>query len=207
MARKDSGKKVAKKGQTRGAKRVASSKPPKGRAGANESSAWPTERETLFRPDRLKYVRKQIKNDGCVFCQALKKGVKAESLVLYSGEHAMVVMNKFPYNPGHLLVLPKRHCGDLLDLTPEEVGAIAGLTQHCVAALKAVYEPAGFNVGLNLGASAGAGIPEHLHTHIVPRWNGDTNFFPLLAKTKVVVETLEQTFERLLPYFDDAYRF
>ena len=199
MARRDSGKKVAKDGKDprqkgRGPKRKA-------------DPAWPTERSTLFRPGRMKYVRKELKTSGCVFCQSLRKGVSPESLLLFEGEHAIVIMNKYPYNPGHLLVLPKRHVGEFLDLTPEEVGAVAGLTQHAVAALKAVYSPAGFNVGMNLGSSAGAGIPEHLHAHIVPRWNDDTNFFPVIAHSKVVVETLEQTFECLLPYFDDAYRF
>jgi ATP adenylyltransferase len=164
---------------------------------------WPTERAVLFKPDRLKYVRKMIKPEGCVFCAASAKGVGAESLLLYRGEHAIIVMNKFPYNPGHVLILPRRHCGEFLELTDAEHTEINQMLRRVVAALKEVYNPAGFNVGLNLGAASGAGIPEHLHFHVVPRWSGDTNFFPLLAQTKVVVETLEQTFERLLPYFQN----
>ncbi len=170
---------------------------------AKSASRWPTERAVLFKPDRLKYVRKMIKPEGCVFCAARAKGVGAESLLLYRGEHAIIVMNKFPYNPGHVLILPRRHCGEFLELTDAEHTEINKMLRRVVAALKEVYNPAGFNVGLNLGAASGAGIPEHLHFHVVPRWSGDTNFFPLLAQTKVVVETLEQTFERLLPYFQN----
>ncbi len=156
----------------------------------------------MFKPDRLKYVRKMIKPEGCVFCSALATGVGSESLLLHAGEHVIVVMNKYPYNPGHVLILPRRHVADLQDLSPEENSAVFAMVQTSVKILSEATKPAGFNIGANLGSTAGAGIPEHLHVHIVPRWNGDTNFFPLIAGTKVVVETVEQTFERLLPYFD-----
>ncbi len=159
------------------------------------------ERAVMFRPDRLKYVRKIDRPKGCVFCEARKKGVRFSSLVLLEREHAMVVMNKFPYNNGHLLVLPTRHCGDFLKLTQAELIELQDLNRLAIEVLTKVYEPAGFNMGLNLGKVAGAGIPEHLHYHLIPRWRGDTNFFPLIAETKVVVETLEQTYQRLLPYF------
>lgn len=225
MARKDSGKKAAKGGTGRDHKRPgsnttrragAATRSSKGatkrakrgsrdtKAEASEQAPWPNERQVLFKPERLKYVRKMIRPEGCVFCSAVEQGVKAESLLLYSSPHAIVVMNKFPYNPGHLLVLPKRHCGDFLQLTEEELAGTQKLVRHCLKVLTEVYQPAGFNVGLNLGSAAGAGIPEHMHYHIVPRWNGDTNFFPLIAQTKVVVETLEQTFDRLLPFFDEV---
>lgn len=114
----------------------------------------------------------------------------------------MVVLNKYPYNNGHVLVLPIRHTGDFVGLSEAEQRDIHALLLETVRILTSLYEPAGFNVGLNLGAAAGAGIPDHLHYHIVPRWRGDTNFFPLLAGTKVVVETLEQTYARLLPSFE-----
>ena len=142
--------------------------------------------------------------DAAARAEAAAKDSQArrDSLVLYVDDRVMVVMNKFPYNTGHLLVLPRRHEGVLQDLTSEENQVVFLMVQHCVEILQDAYQPAGFNVGLNLGASAGAGIPEHLHTHIIPRWNGDTNFFPLIAQTKVVVETLEQTFDRLISYFD-----
>lgn len=165
---------------------------------------WPVERKVLFNPERLRYVRKLIKPEGCVFCHAVEKGVGFESLLLYESEHAIVVLNKYPYNNGHLLVLPRRHCGEFLELTEDEHRAIHRCLQTAIRALTEAYRPSGFNVGLNLGSAAGAGIPEHLHYHVIPRWSGDTNFFALIAETKVVVETLEQTFQRLLPYFEGS---
>jgi ATP adenylyltransferase len=195
MARRDSGKKAAKDGTSRSGKR------PK-RSAKAPAAEWPQKRQVLFKPERLKYVRKQIAVKGCVFCEALAKGVHRDSLVLYADAAVIVIMNKFPYNTGHLLVLPRRHEGEITALTPDENAKVFAMVQTCVGILNKAYTPAGFNVGLNLGAGAGAGIPEHLHTHVIPRWNGDTNFFPLIAQTKVVVETLEQTYDRLIPYFD-----
>lgn len=194
MARRDSGKKAAKGGTSRQPKR------PK-RAPA--TTEWPLKRDVLFKPERLKYVRKQIATNGCVFCEAVARGVSRDSLVLYADETVMVIMNKYPYNTGHVLILPRRHVGDLPQLSAEENARVFAMVQTCVEILGEVYKPAGFNVGINLGASAGAGIPEHLHVHVIPRWSGDTNFFPLIAQTKVVVETLEQTYDRLIPSFED----
>ncbi len=158
----------------------------------------------LFKPERKAYVRRvQSKEaiEACVFCAALASGPSFDSLLVYRNEHAMLVLNKFPYNNGHVLILPTRHVGDLLQLTEAESHAIQALLTKSVAALKDMYTPSGFNIGINLGAAAGAGIPQHLHWHVVPRWSGDTNFFPLIGGTKVVVETLELTYQRLLPYF------
>ena len=164
---------------------------------------WPRRvRSTLFRPERMVYVKKLDRPKGCVFCLAHEIGESVESLLLYSGRDAMVIMNKYPYNSGHLLVLPVRHCGDYTSLRASEIKNMHLLVQECVKILTKIYEPAGFNIGLNLGKSAGAGIPEHIHVHIVPRWKGDMNFFPILADTKVVIETLGQTFARLKPCFD-----
>ena len=184
-------KKVAKK---KAAKATAS---PKGL----KDLVWPMERDVMMRPDRLIYVRKIVKPEGCVFCHAAQSQAEFDSLLLYRSKLGMVVLNKYPYNNGHILILPTRHIGDFTKLTEAEGIELQRLQQQTVKILQDAYGPAGFNIGLNLGAVAGAGIPEHLHYHIVPRWAGDTNFFPLLAQTKVVVETLEQTFERLLPYF------
>ena len=113
----------------------------------------------------------------------------------------MVVLNKFPYNSGHLLVLPQRHCGDLLSLSDEEFFDLQKTVRLSMGALQEVYAPGGINLGLNHGAVAGAGIPEHIHYHLIPRWAGDLNFFPLIAETKVVVESLEQTYEKLWGIF------
>lgn len=163
---------------------------------------WPVERKVLFKPERLRYVRKLVKPEGCVFCHAVETGPSPESLLLYKGKSAIVILNKYPYNNGHLLILPRRHCGEFLEVTEDEHREMNQCLQAAIRALEESYRPSGFNVGLNLGSAAGAGIPEHLHYHVVPRWSGDTNFFPLIADTKVVVETLEQTYERLLPYFE-----
>jgi len=114
----------------------------------------------------------------------------------------MILLNKYPYNSGHLLVLPLRHCGDMLDLSNEEYSDLHETLRVAVRAQKEVYEPAAANIGLNHGAAAGAGLPQHLHFHLVPRWAGDLNFFPLIAETKVVIESLEQTFQRYLEYFN-----
>lgn len=170
------------------------------------ADVWPTERDILIRPERLRYVRKLIKVEGCVFCSAIKSGVAFENLVLHKGKTASVVMNKFPYNPGHLLIIPNRHIGEFAELNENELYELQDLLKKSLQALRDAYDPAGFNVGLNLGAAAGAGIPDHLHYHVVPRWKGDTNFFPLIAETKVVVEDLEATYERLLPLFKGKKR-
>ena len=139
---------------------------------------------------------------GCVFCAALE-GDEDGGRILRREEHAFVTLAKYPYNPGHLLVLPVRHVGELEELTVEENSGIASLLQRGVGALRAAAEPHGFNVGLNLGRVAGAGIPEHLHWHVVPRWGGDTNFMPVVGGTRVLPELLAETHEKLAPLFAD----
>ncbi|XGC81710.1 HIT domain-containing protein [Bdellovibrio bacteriovorus] len=161
------------------------------------SEVWPLERDVLFRPDRMKYVRKLIKPEGCVFCKAASSDASFETLCVFKSKHSMVVLNKFPYNSGHVLVLPQRHCGDLLKLSDEEYTDLQNTIRFVMAALNEAYQPGGINLGLNHGAVAGAGIPEHLHYHMIPRWAGDLNFFPLIAETKVLVESLEQTYDKL----------
>ena len=163
---------------------------------------WPVTRNVMFRPERMKYVRRLIRPEGCVFCHALKEGVKPESLVLCENGQAMLMLNKFPYNSGHLLVLPKRHNGEFTELTDSEMRDVNALMKIGVEILNEAYRPGGFNMGLNLGSVAGAGIPEHLHWHILPRWAGDANFYPLIAEIKVVIETLEQTYGRLAPLIE-----
>jgi ATP adenylyltransferase len=164
---------------------------------------WPLERDVLFRPDRLKYVRKLIKPEGCVFCRAASEAASFDTLCVHQTKHSMIVLNKFPYNSGHVLVIPRRHVGDLTGLSRDEYADLHDLLREAVMALRHTYEPGGFNIGLNLGAVGGAGIPEHLHYHVIPRWAGDLNFFPLVAETKTVIENLESTYDRLLAYFKD----
>lgn len=137
---------------------------------------------------------------GCVFC-GLPHGEESERILARS-ELAYVVLNKFPYNPGHLLVVPFRHAGDLEDITPQENAEMQALLQRSVRALREESEPHGFNIGMNLGRVAGAGIPDHLHWHIVPRWSGDTNFMPVVGRTRVLPELLADTARRLAPRFE-----
>lgn len=143
--------------------------------------------------------------DGCVFCDALEEpGESGERRVLQRGALAFVILAKYPYNPGHLLVLPVRHVAELEELTLAENAEIAGLLQRSVRALRDEAGPQGFNIGLNLGRIAGAGIPGHLHWHIVPRWSGDTNFMPVVGQTRVLPELLEETYAKLAPRFSDG---
>lgn len=158
---------------------------------------WPQERDLMIRPDRYRYVRKLVKPKGCVFCGCAKKRESLETLTLVKTKHSMVVMNKFPYNNGHLLIIPRRHCGDLTLLSEAEYEDLMAILRKAMKVIANVYGCEGMNVGMNHGAVAGAGIPNHLHWHVIPRWFGDVNFFPLIAETKVVVESLESSYHRL----------
>lgn len=162
---------------------------------------WPQGREVLHRPDRYKYVRKLVEPQECVFCLSASRRLGFSNLKLAESDHSMVVLNKYPYNTGHILVLPLRHVGDLTELSEKEYHDQQTLLGRAVRVIKEIYNPSGMNLGMNHGAVAGAGIPDHLHWHIVPRWSGDTNFFPVIAESKVLPETLEQSYERLLKGF------
>lgn len=166
-----------------------------------DKEIWPIERDIFYRPGRMKYVRKIIKPSGCVFCTSATKKESIQTLCVYKTQYTQVVVNKFPYNNGHLLVLPLRHTGDLLTLTEAEYTDLHAVLRLSVEAIKAMYNPNGLNIGMNHGATSGAGIPDHLHYHIVPRWNGDLNFFPLIAETKLVIENPKQTYSKLKKYF------
>lgn len=147
----------------------------------------------LWAPWRLAYVQEAGAAEGCVFCQEAAGELGTESLVVHRGESAVVLLNKFPYSSGHLMVAPARHVAALADLEPREAAEIHTLTVQGIAALGEVSAPDGFNVGWNLGQIAGGSIAAHLHQHIVPRWRGDTNFMPVLADVKVLPEHLEST--------------
>jgi ATP adenylyltransferase len=139
--------------------------------------------------------------EACVFCALLEGDDPEGERVLARDDLAFVTLAKYPYNPGHLLILPARHKGELEDLTAQEHAAIAVLLQRSIRALREAADPQGFNVGLNLGRIAGAGIPGHLHWHIVPRWGGDTNFMPVIGQTRVLPELLAETYRKLAPRF------
>ena len=154
--------------------------------------------QPLWAPWRLEYIQQAGEQPGCVFCDEAAGTVDAaESLLVHRGDDAIVLLNKYPYSSGHLMVAPRRHLGELGELADEEALEIHHLTVGAVDTLKAVYGPNGFNLGWNLGHVAGAGIADHVHLHVVPRWSGDTNFMPVLADVKVIPEHLLETRERL----------
>jgi ATP adenylyltransferase len=154
----------------------------------------------------MQYIEaaRDTESEGCVFCRLLEVGDPDGDRVLARDELAFVTLAKYPYNPGHLLILPVRHTGDLEDLSEEEESAIARMLRRSLRALRAAGDPQGFNVGVNLGRVAGAGIPEHLHWHVVPRWRGDTNFMPVVGQTRVLPELLQETYLKLRPHFDET---
>ncbi|MGQ9927861.1 MAG: HIT family protein [Chloroflexaceae bacterium] len=166
--------------------------------------------ETKFTPWRMKYIKQGDRkaDGGCIFCAmaAAAPETDAEHLVLYRGHYCFVVMNLYPYNPGHLMVVTNAHTADLANLDAATAGEFFTLTRHSVGLLEAEYAPHGFNLGINLGRTAGAGIADHLHMHIVPRWNGDANFLPIVGGTRLIPEDLSDTYKRLRPRFDALRR-
>lgn len=154
--------------------------------------------KTMWAPWRMEYILGK-KDEGCIFCRALSD---QDNLTLYKGKVTMVVMNKYPYINGHLLVAPTRHLSLLEQVKKKEMGDLLETVEKSVGILKKVMNPDGFNVGLNLGKVAGAGVEEHLHFHIVPRWFGDTNALTVFADVRVIPEHLQATFHNLKPHFD-----
>ncbi|WP_174842836.1 HIT family protein [Candidatus Oscillochloris fontis] len=161
--------------------------------------------ETKFTPWRMNYIKRgdNPESGGCVFCAiaAAEPNHDAQNLILYRGERCFVVMNLYPYNTAHLMVLPYLHTSDMPGLSAAVAEELFSLTQRCVRILGEVYAPHGYNIGMNLGSIAGAGIAEHLHMHIVPRWSGDVNFMPIIGGTKLIPEDLDGTYQRLQPAF------
>lgn len=150
----------------------------------------------LWAPWRAPFVKGK-KEKGCVFCNRLKMKDTVKNLVLYRGETCFIILNKFPYNTGHTLVLPYRHVGQIEKLKETEANELMTLTQKAVAAIKKTLKPASMNLGMNLGRVSGAGVPGHVHMHIVPRWTGDTNFMPVIGQTHVISIPLEPVYEAL----------
>ena len=152
----------------------------------------------LWAPWRLEYITQADEQEGCVFCaESARELPDADSLLVRDGDAALALLNKYPYSSGHLMVAPRRHVGALAELTEDEALEIHRLAVAAVDALTRVYAPGGFNLGWNLGRIAGAGIVDHVHLHVVPRWGGDTNFMPVLADVKVIPEHLLATRDRL----------
>jgi ATP adenylyltransferase len=140
-------------------------------------------------------------HDGCFLCANPAAGDDRATFIVFRGQHAYVLLNLSPYNSGHLMVAPYLHSGDLANLEAPIAEDIMRITQRCIDVLTRAYRPDAFNIGMNLGQAAGAGVPHHLHMHVVPRWTGDTNYMPVVGETKVLPETLDQTYERLEPLF------
>lgn len=159
--------------------------------------------ERLWAPWRMKYIKdmEAHENEGCVFCSLPQNGDDKKVYILYRGRKNYVVMNKYPYNNGHLLIVPYLHTGEQNDLDDSSALELWKLTGKCKKVLEKAFNPDGFNIGMNVGRVAGAGIEQHIHMHIVPRWNGDTNFMPVVGDVKVVSQGLEDAYDQLLPHF------
>ena len=145
----------------------------------------------------MKYIENHEKEEGCIFCIALEKQDSAENLIVHRGERAFVILNLYPYTSGHIMVAPNEHKASLELLDPDTRAEMMELVSQCMVVLKEIYRPQAFNVGANIGEAAGAGVPDHVHMHVVPRWAGDTNFMSTLGETRVLPEALDETYKRV----------
>jgi ATP adenylyltransferase len=159
--------------------------------------------DQLWAPWRMKYLLNNSQNHaGCFLCEALAQKDDKKTYILHRAKHSFVIMNLYPYNPGHLLIAPNPHKADIDDLTIDELTDLMKTTQAAVTVLKQAMKPDGLNIGINIGKAAGAGLAGHLHVHLVPRWSSDTNFTTVLDNTRVMPELLDGTYARLKPYFE-----
>jgi ATP adenylyltransferase len=157
-------------------------------------------RENLWAPWRLAYIKGE-KEEGCIFCTRLARSSDQDDYILFRGVRAFVILNAFPYTNGHLMIVPFEHTPDLEALDGGTLAEMDQLLKRSIVALKKAFAPQGFNVGWNIGRVAGAGVEEHIHEHVVPRWNGDTNFMPVLGGVTVIPDTLADTWKALKPHF------
>jgi ATP adenylyltransferase len=153
--------------------------------------------QRIWAPWRLRYVKDANKSEDCVFCAKPELGDDREALIVHRGDRCFVILNLYPYTSGHLMVMPFEHIGRLQDVEPAVTAEMMGLAQQAMRRMEAVYSPEGFNVGLNQGRVAGAGVDGHFHLHVVPRWAGDNNFMPILADTRVMPQSLEESYDAL----------
>jgi ATP adenylyltransferase len=156
----------------------------------------------IWTPWRMEYIENHGKEEGCAFCKALALENGPESLIVHRGAHAFVILNRYPYTSGHVMIVPMRHKPDLEELRAEERTEMMELTARATGVLREVYQTRAFNIGMNIGEAAGAGIKEHVHIHVVPRWVGDTNFMSSLASTRVLPEALADTWRRISAGFN-----
>ena len=157
----------------------------------------------IWSPWRMEYIENSNKEDGCIFCNAQEKEDGAENLIAFRGQYAYVILNRYPYTSGHLMVVPFEHQATLEELNSETRAEMMELTARSMAVLRNLYSPQAFNMGANIGEAAGAGVKEHVHIHIVPRWAGDTNFMSAVGETRVLPELLEDTYERVRKGFQE----
>ena len=163
--------------------------------------------ERLWSPWRMEYINAPHDEDvECIFCHLHTEGRDEKNFILARERYAFALLNAYPYNPGHLMVAPFRHVGEFEELTADELRDANALQQRAVHAMREEMEPDGYNVGMNLGRVAGAGVPGHVHWHVVPRWNGDTNFMPVVGHTRVLPESLDETYRKLQPLFEKGDR-
>ena len=151
----------------------------------------------LWSPWRMKYIENSEQEEGCVFCNAQTKEDSEANLIAFRGQRAFVILNLYPYTSGHLMVIPIEHIATFEELTSATRAEMIELTSQCMSVLRKTYNPQGFNMGANIGEAAGAGVPGHVHIHIVPRWGGDTNFMSSLGETRVLPESIEDTYKRV----------
>lgn len=160
--------------------------------------------DQLWAPWRMSYIKNVDKVDeGCIFCTKPQQHEDRANHILYRGTTSYIIMNLYPYNNGHLMVIPYQHTSDMLDLPAATAAEMWSLLSVSKRALSETIHPDAFNIGMNIGRTAGAGIDQHVHMHIVPRWNGDTNFMPVIGKTKIISQGIDETYSQLLPYITD----
>jgi ATP adenylyltransferase len=160
----------------------------------------------LWSPWRMTYIQGPKTDKGCIFCQALDSPNGLDNLIIHRGTSAYVILNRYPYTSGHLMVVPFKHKPNLDDFSPGTRAEMMELTAWCIQILRENYKAEGFNVGANIGSAAGAGIPKHFHFHIVPRWEGDTNFMSAIGETRVVPEDLRDTYYKVREAWDQAFK-
>jgi ATP adenylyltransferase len=152
-------------------------------------------------PWREEYIKKAFKMTECIFCQALETEKDSEAFILHRTKHNFLILNRYPYTPGHLMIAPYEHLDSIEKAEKEITDEMADLLKLSLSVLRKTYRPHGFNTGMNIGRSAGAGVADHYHLHVIPRWTGDSNFMPLIGKTKVVIEDIETTYKKLRSHF------
>lgn len=162
--------------------------------------------EYISAPWREKYVKNAFKMKECIFCQILKQKNDSENFILYRGKDNFIILNRYPYTPGHLMIAPYEHLDSCEKASKESSHELMDLLKFSIQNLRQYYQPQGFNTGMNIGRSAGAGVADHYHLHVIPRWTGDSNFMPLIGQTKVILESLDKTYNRLAVLFQNRKR-